>query len=225
MVEDEKAPEEDPFAISARDRRLDLRVQPSPHGLEEHTSYTHLIKGDLAPIGRVHVVSLGPFVGEEESRHFLSQMDADSNMGAKRFTEASRRGPFKQSSGRSRIMDRSAHVSYRKRGHALEITISRGVTLYEMDTLIGKLNAHRLGTHGAEIFIIGASKKKLGSLDRIDLDKLRNKILDEVEKRRQVGLLVVDTKEPGILHRGYAHNMTTKEAYRGLLESRTFGLK
>ena len=214
MVEDEKAPEENPFAISDRDRRLDLRVQSSPHGLEEHTSYTHLIKGDLAPIGRVHVVSLGPFVGEEESRHFLSQMDADSNMGAKRFTEASRRGPFKQSSGRSRIMDRSAHVSYRKRGHALEITISRGVTSYEMDTLIGKLGAHRLSTVKTHLFLIDGKKKKLWLLDHVSLEKLRDKIHTTLDKKRQLGLELCDERERGILHKPDGHKRDMKESMR-----------
>jgi len=182
-----------------------------------------MIEGDIAPVGRVHLVSMGASVGDEQERHILSEMDADSNMGAQRLTRASRRGPFKQSSGRSRVMDRSAHVSYRRRGPSLEITISRGVTEHEMDTLMGKLNAHRLATHESILFFISGKRLKLGNIDRVDLDKLRQKIFDTLLKRRQVGLQIVDTKTKGILHRGYAHNMTSKEAYRGLLESRTFG--
>jgi len=117
-------------------------------------------------------------------------MDADANMGAKTLREQSRRGPFKASSGRSRVLDRSAHVSYRRRGKALEITIRRGVTEYELDTLIGKLGAHRVGSHNAFLYIIkGNSKKKIGVLDRIDLTKLRDKIEECLITFRVVGLL------------------------------------
>ena len=78
----------------------------------QHTSYNHLITGDLAPIGRVHLVGLGPDVGDEQDAHILTQLDADANMGAKKLL-ARRKGPFKASRGPSRIMDRSAHVNRR----------------------------------------------------------------------------------------------------------------
>ena len=193
---------------------------------EVHTSYTHLIEGDLAPVGRVHLVRLGPDVGDERERHILTQMDADSNMGARHLEQRSRRGPFKrQPYGRSRVMDASAHVKYRRRGRAFEITVKRGITDYELDTLIAKLSAHRLATHGSFLFLIkGGSKKKLGNIDRINMEKLRRKIDDCLSKYKVIGLLLQDTAEPGVLHRGYSHSATSKEAYRNLLESRTFGI-
>ena len=174
----------------------------------------------------MHLVSMGPNVGDEHERHILTEMDADANMGAKALTRASRRGPFKKSSGRSRVMDRSAHVTYRRRGRTLEITISRGVTMYEMDTLIGKLNVHRLGTHGCLVFLIkGNSKKKLGNIDHLSLEKLRKKMEDMLLKSRVIGLLLQDSHEHGVLHKAYSHGMEQKDAYRNLLNSSVFGLK
>lgn len=194
--------------------RRDLRVERAPTGVSGHTSYNHLIQGDLAPIGRVHLVTLGPLVGDEESRHFLSQMDADSNLGARRMLDAGRRGPFRNSSGASRVMDRSAHVSYRRRGHSIEITILRGVTSYEMDTLIGKLGAHRLSTVQTTLFFIDGKKKKLGNLDRVDLEKLRDKVHKALEKRRQVGIEISDLRDRGILHKSAGHKREMKASMR-----------
>ena len=146
-------------------------------------------------------------------------------MGAKQLVKASRRGPFKTSSGRSRVMDKSAHVTYRRRGRTLEITISRGITEYEMETLIGKLNVHRLGTHGCLVFLIMGSKKKLGNLDNLALEKLRKKIYTMLATSSVIGLLLQDSVERGILHRAHSHGMYAKEESRNLLNSSTFGLK
>ena len=192
----------------------DLRVENAPVAPEIETSYNHMIQGELAPIGRVHLVSMGPLVGSEESRHFLAEMDADSNMGATAMAVGSRRGPFKHSTGSSRIMDRSAHITYRRRGHNLEITVLRGVSSYEMDTLIGKLGAHRVSTVSTHVFIIDGKRKKLGNIDRVDLEKLRTMIHKVLETRRKVGILLTDTKEHGILHDKTGHERSMKAHMR-----------
>ena len=192
--------------------RNDLRVENAPTSIRA-TSYNHLIEGDIAPIGRVHLVTLGPLVGDEESRHFLAEMDADSNMGAKRMLDAGRRGPFKGSSG-NRIMDRSAHVTYRRRGHSIEITVLRGVTSYELDTLIGKLGAHRISTTRSTLFFSDGRKKKMGLLDQIDLEKLREKIENALDKRRQIGIEISDQSHRGIMHKAGAHKRAMKASMR-----------
>ena len=203
--------------VNQHHRRTHMSAEAAYPGVEAHTSYTHLIKGDLAPVGRVHLVKMGNLVGDQRDHHILAEMDADANMGAKTLREQSRRGPFKASSGRSRVLDRSAHVSYRRRGKALEITIRRGVTEYELDTLIGKLGAHRVGSHNAFLYIIkGNSKKKIGVLDRIDLTKLRDKIEECLITFRVVGLLLQDTHERSVLHKAYSHGMEMKDNYRNL---------
>ena len=196
-------------------QQTNLSVETPYQGAEEHTDYTHLIEGDLAPVGRVHLVHLGPQVGDQRDNHILAEMDADANMGAQKLRVQSRRGPFKRSGGRSRVMDRSAHVAYRRRGRALEITVTRGVTAHEMETLIGKVGAHRLATHGSFLYFIkGNSRKKVGSLDRVDLSKLRDKIHECLTKYRVCGLMIQDTKERGALHKAYSHGMEMKENYR-----------
>ena len=197
-------------------RQQSLFAQSSATGLTEHTSYTHLIEGDLAPVGRVHLVSLGPDVGDQREQHFLSQMDADSNMGAQNLRMSSRRGPFKNRSGRSRVMDQSAHVSYRRRGHAIEITVRRGITESEMENLLGKLAAHRMASSRSDVFYISGSKKKIGSLDRVDLEKLRDKIYQDLSQKRTVGILVHDIHTKGLLHKGFSHGMDFKRMNRKL---------
>jgi hypothetical protein len=178
-------------------------VETVYHGAERNTSYTHLIEGDLAPVGRVHLVKMGDAVGDQRENHIMSQMDADSNMGAQLLREQSKRGPFKRSSGRSRVMDRSAHVSYRRRLGAIEITITRGITDHELDTLISKMGAHRLSTHGAFLYILkGNSKKLVARLDKVNLETFRNKIRDCLDKYPRMGLLIQDTYEKGALHKG-----------------------
>ena len=102
----------------------------------------------------VYLVRMGDAVGDQRDNHILTQLDADANMGAKTLLQRSKRGPFKRSSGRSRIMARTAHVSYRRRNGALEITVRRGITDSEMDTLIAKLGAHRLSTRSSFLYII-----------------------------------------------------------------------
>jgi hypothetical protein len=202
-------------------RRRTLVAQPTSTTETEHTSYTHLIEGDLAPVGRVHLVSLGPDVGDQRTSHFMTQMDADANMGANNLRHT-RRGPFKTSTGRSRVMDRSRHVAYRRRGHAMEITVRRGVTDYEMETLIGKLSAHRISSQHADLFLIASSRKNLGDLDRIDMGKLRDRIYTELQKRATIGLLLQDRISKGILHKGYSHSMTFRENTSNLLKSALF---
>jgi len=200
---------------SRQQQQTSLAVE-TPYQGAETTSYTHMIEGDIRPaVGRVHLVRIGDQAGDERDNHILAEMDADANMGAKKLREQSRRGPFKSSTGRSRVMDRSAHVAYRRRLRALEITISRGVTMHEMDTLIGKLGAHRLATHGSFLYFIkGNSRKKLGALDRIDLRKLRDQIEECLDKHRACGLLVQDTQERGTMHKAYSHGMEMKENFR-----------
>ena len=192
-------------------------MEPSPEHIT-HTSYNHLIQGDLAPIGRVHLVSMGRLTGDLESQHFLAEMDADANMGAKRMLDASRRGPFKSHTGRSRVMDRSAHVTYRRRGHRIEIEIARGVTAHELDTLMGKLAGHRMSTVHSHVFIVNGRRRKLGLLNRINLEKLRTMIHEILEKRRKVGLLVSDDAKHGLMHKPSGHTRVNKAVQRTLAD-------
>ena len=207
-------------------QRTNLFVAPaSSHGEDDvagttgHTSYTHLIEGDLAPVGRVHLVGLGPDVGDQRENHFLVEMDADSNMGAKRLRERSRRGPFKTSSGRSTILSHSAHVEYRRRGNGIEVTVRRGVTDKELETLMSKLRAHAVGKVESFLYIIkGGRRKKIGRIGAVSFTKLRLRIDEALEKYRTVGLLVQDSITRGILHKSSTHNMKTAQNLRDVFD-------
>ncbi len=216
------------MAPAVRDRKMlhtmrtSLIAQPSAMTVTDHTSYNHMIEGDLAPVGRVHLVSLGPDVGDENENHILTQLDADANMGAQNLRQRARRGPFRTSTGRSRIMDRSAHVSYRRRGYTIEITIRRGVTENEMDVLISKLCAHRMSSQEATVFLINGTRKKMGTLDRIDMEKLRLKIEKELTKRATIGILIQDNVSKGLLHKGYSYSMDFSNGMKDMLGSALF---
>ena len=203
--------ETDEAFLRSRDRRRRLTQQrsvaarqSSSKTITDHTSYNHLIEGDFKPMGRVHLVGLGPDVGDQHPTHFLSQLDADANMGAQNLRERSRKGPFRSSKGRSRVMNRTAHVTYRRRRNAMEITVRRGIIDYEMSTLIGKICTHRLSAGDSILFLISGSRKKMGRLDRIDMEKLRSKIL-ELRKRATIGILLQDVTRKGLLHKGEMH--------------------
>ena len=190
-------------------------AQPTTN-IQRSTSYNVLASGDIvAPsVGRVHLVGIGA-MGEERD-HFLTQMDADANMGAKALRQSSRKGPFRNESGRSRVVSRTAHVVFRLRGKAVDITIRRGVTSHEMDTLIGKLTAHRLSAHQTFVFYVERKSRKLGRLDQIDLEKLRNKIHVGLTKMHAVGVRLMDTETRGAVHRDKTHSMASEDFVRSL---------
>ena len=162
------------------------------------TAYTMMSSGDLlAPAsGRVHLVGMGRHA--DPNLHFM-QMDADSNMGAKKAMK--KQGPFKSQSGDSYVMERSAHTSFRRRGNGIEITVRRGVSGNEVEKLIGRLAAHRLSVHTTFVYLVeGSKRRKLGRLSEIDLDKLKAKIYMLLTKRPHLGIHLVDEADTGALH-------------------------
>ena len=96
----------------------------------------------------------------------------------------------------------------------MEITIKRGVSEYELSTLMGKLAAHRVSTGHTHVFFIVRSSKKLGNLDTIDLKKLRLKIEKALGSHATIGLLLTDAQRPGILHKPAGHERSMKTSMR-----------
>jgi len=150
--------------------------------------------------GRVHLVSMGDMGDPVE--HFLSELQptVDANMGRKKS------GPFKHMKGSSLVMDRSRHTSVRKRHDSLEITIRRGVSTYELDSILARLTAHRLGVHSTWVYLLEGSKRyNLGKLAVIDFAKLRKKIQKLLKKRASIGLHLIDEDSMGAMHRHTLH--------------------
>ena len=177
--------------------RTDVVAQPTTN-VWQSTGYTRTIAGDLVPpaMGREHRVMLGPRANR--NTHFMRELTADANMGAKK-------NMFK-SHGSSRVVSRSAHSLIRSRGNAIEMIVKRNAAPQELDALVGKLASHRLSTHVTYVFLFhGGRERKLGKLADIDLEKLRTKIAKLLLKHREVGLRLVDDGERGRLHRDKAH--------------------
>ena len=185
-------------AVDRHTARVHLHVEPSM-SMGRSVAYVVQPSGDLMPpaTGRAHLVSMGNHADPNE--HFLVQMDADANMGAKKGLK--KQGPFKSSRGPSYVMKRSAHTSVRRRNNTLEITVHRGVSGTEVEKLINLLTAHRLSTHTTWVYLVeGNRRKKLGRLADIDLDKLRAKIFSLLTKRPNIGVHLIDEAGSGAMH-------------------------
>jgi hypothetical protein len=190
------------------------------HASERYASYNL----NLAPIGSeqsnigvINLVSMDPIstnierVGSAQN-HFLQEA-ADSNMNSL-YTQplhSVTRGKLAvQQQQRSRIMARSSHVMYRRLGHSLEITILQGVSSYELSLLVGKLGAHRVSTVDSLVSFTAPKRQSLGSLDRLDLEKLRDTLLSMLEDHRRIRILITDKHETkGILQKpaGYTRRI------------------
>ena len=179
-------------------QKVHLYTQPTM-SMGRSTAYTVLSSGDTVapPMGRVHLVGMGNYA--DPNLHFLSQMDADANMGAKKGLK--KLGPFKGQRGASYVMDRSRHTSVRRRGNGIEITVHRGVSGTEIEKLIGRLAAHRLSVHTTYVYLVeGSKRRKLGKLSEIDLEKLKAKIYTLLTKRPNLGIHLIDEADTGAMH-------------------------
>ena len=156
------------------------------------------------------------FGANPNEKHFLFDVEGDVNEGQKQLLAKSRRGPFSSSSGRSTIMDRSSHVLYRKRGGSFEITVSRGVIQSEVDLLINKLELHRASVPMSSVVLIKGKKRyRLGSLDDIDFERLKEMIGQCLQKYKSCGILIIDAKPgSGALNKPQVHKARFKSKGR-----------
>ena len=70
----------------------------------------------MAPVyGHVSFVSMG---ADADAQHFMHDIEKDMSEGQMRMVEESRKGPFKDQTGRSRILHSTANTVYRRRGEA-----------------------------------------------------------------------------------------------------------
>ncbi len=166
--------------------------------------YTHNVGSNVAPMGRVHLVSMAQHAGP---RHFMQELTEDANMGRRKVEAESRHGPFRNHRGDYKTLARSASIRYQVRNRAIHITIQRAVESRELDVLIGKLGAHRMSVTGSRLTIIVDGKKiRLGKLEDTDLEKLRETIQRALARRSTVGIMIHDVKPNGALHRAHRPN-------------------
>ena len=153
--------------------------------------------------GMVHMVAPSRDLHHTDD-HIIKDLYEDSNKGVLGLL-AKRRGPFRNETGRSRIMSRSAHVVIRKRNTQLEITIKRGATSSELNNLHAKLGAHARSKPHAILFFVTRGRKKIGKLLEIDLSELMRMIDIELLRKKTIGLLLIDSVHGGPMHKPHIH--------------------
>jgi hypothetical protein len=188
-------------------------------------AHRHLLQTDnnVQPVmGRVHMVRPQRNYSD---KHFMIDVEGDINEGQKKAVERSKRGPFRDQSGRSTIMDRSAHIVYRKRYGTFEITIRRGVLDGELQQMLSKLSLHRTHQHGSRVTLVKGSRRyRLGTLTELDLRHLLDLVAECVSQYGNCGLEIVETKPgSGPLYKSGAHRAGFKAKTRrkkGVLHKR-----
>ena len=164
-------------------------------------------------MGRVHMVRPQDNYSD---KHFMFDVEGDINEGQKTIVERSRKGPFRNQSGASTIMDRSHHIMYRKRNGVFEITIKRGVRNAELQHMVAKLRMHRTHQGGSRVVIIKGSRRyRLGLLTDLELDYLVRLVSECVDQYGVCGLEIVETVPgSGPLYRGGVHSARFKARTR-----------
>ena len=103
-------------------------------------------------------------------------------------------------------MSRSTNVLNRSRGRIFETTIRKKCSEHELNMVIHRLRTHADSNVAAGVFlVIGKSRKFVGHLNEIDLNKLRQR-LKKALQRGTVGIEVVDLKTGGALHAPHVHS-------------------
>ena len=152
-----------------------------------------------------------------DDKHFMIDAEGDINEGQKVVKERARRGPFREQSGRSTVMDRTAHVMYRNRSGTFEITVRRGAVRQEFKTLIAKLEMHRMSTGGSLVTLIKGNKRfRLGKLTEINMSYLQNLVEECLEQYGTCGLEISETHQAGqgALYKPGVHNKRFKSNAR-----------
>ena len=148
-----------------------------------YAHWLHSAPGRPGPMGRVHLISADRRIHQDSMQnHFLTEMEADANMGMKQLF-SNRRGPFKRSRGPSRIASRTKHVVFRERGTSTEITIRRNASVREIQAMVNKIRAYNAYSRILVFLVIGTKSHKLGYLSTLDMDKLYSRIAEEVNSK------------------------------------------
>ena len=193
-----------------------LRAEVVQQQNYEALNGVHLMQTDnnVQPVmGAVHIVHPASYYSD---KHFMLDMEGDINEGQKGLVKRSKRGPFKDQTGRSTVMDRSAHVTYRKRAGAFEITVHRRVNSSELQQLVSKLNLHRMSVHGSHVVIIKGSKRfRLGPLAELNMKYLLELISECIQQYGTCGLEITESQAgSGALYKGGAYSARFKSNAR-----------
>ena len=180
--------------------RPERTVAPSAMGSQSlFRGYLRDVQGNVAPMGRVHLVSMANIATRG---HFMQELTTDANMGRRKVEAESRHGPFRDARGNYMTKARSANIRYQVRNRAIHITVHRGAHTRELDVLIGKLAAHRMTVNNSRItLVVNRRKMRLGKLDNTDLGGLRETVQRALTKNTSIGIMIHDEKPNGALHK------------------------
>ena len=203
------------YVPDANKHRYGLRAEVA-RPADRNVVAMHLLQTDhnVQPVmGRVHLVK--PDFGYSD-RHFMHDVEGDINEGQKAIVERGRRGPFRDQTGASTIMDRSAHIMYRKRDGVFEITVRRGVLETELQQMLSKLSMHRTHQGGSRVTIIKGSRRyRMGDLAQINLSNLKDMVAECVDQYGVCGLEVVEqVPGSGPLYKDGMHSASFKARTR-----------
>ncbi len=194
-----------------------LRAEVVQKQSYEALNGVHLLQTDHGfsqpAMGAVHLVHAAP---DYNDKHFMHDVEGDINEGQKVLVERAKRGPFREQGGRSTVMDSSAHVIYRKRSGAMEITVKRGVVGAEVRQLMSKLSMHRMSAFGSHVVIIKGTKRyRLGPLAEINLKYLKQLVYECLQQYGSCGLEITQSRAgQGALYKPGVHGARFKNAAR-----------
>ena len=194
-----------------------LRAEVVQKQSYEALNGVHLLQTDHGfsqPVmGAVHLVRAAP---DYNDKHFMHDVEGDINEGQKVLVERAKRGPFREQGGRSTVMDSSAHVIYRKRAGAMEITVKRGVVGAEVRQMMSKLTMHRMSAFGSNVVLIKGTKRfRLGPLAEINLKYLKQLVFECLQQYGSCGLEITETHAgSGAIYKGGAHGSRFKSKAR-----------
>ena len=153
--------------------------------------------------GQVSLVR--PATGVEED-HFMYGLEREMAKDQVLMVNEARRGPFRDQTGRSRIVHSTANTVYRRRGSNIEITVTRKATLPEIAILIAKINAHSFMNNSSFLtLLMRGNTHRMGPVTGVNLDLLRKQIIQGIKKHGSVGILITDVRS-GPLSEFQIHN-------------------
>jgi hypothetical protein len=193
-------------------------LAPGYYGIgRQHYHLMHDLTGAQPMMGRAHIVRADVTA---TSKHWMHDVEGDINGGATALMVKGRRGPFKDQRGRSQVLDRSAHVLYRRRHRTMEVTVKRGVSDSEMDLLMSKILSQQVSAPGTSMVMVKGNKRyPMGPVSGVRVKTLRSLVYECLDKYSTCGLHLVEGGKVGSMAKKLVNSAAFKvdvQRHRGL---------
>ena len=118
------------------------------------------------------------------------------------------------------VLDRSAHVMYRRRHRTMEVTVKRGVSESEMDLLMSKILAQQVSAPGCLVVMVKGNKRyPMGPVSGVRVKTLRSLVYECLDKYSTCGLHLVEGGKVGSMAKKLVNSAAFKvdvQRHRGL---------